>query len=142
MSIHPVLAATKNSHSGVLDFNFYPYLSDIDSDTVFTLNLAAVLQAGFSYFSLTNFANQQDSTEWDDINAFYTEQNIRWKIKNLTSLDLTEQFNFRSGENNDRHRLGVRWRLNDTPALQSTLMVWKPYKCYMMERLKNRLLFC
>ena len=110
---------TKNARSGIIDFNFYPYLSDVDSDTVYTVNIAATLDDGFSYFSLTNFSNQSDTGELQDINGFYTEQNIRWKISDFSPLDLTAQFNFRSGDDNDRHRLGIRWRLNDTSALQS-----------------------
>ena len=31
-------------------------------------------------------------------------------------LDLTAQFNFITGAQNDRHRLGIRWRVSDTKA--------------------------
>lgn len=118
VSLQTVGAASKNALSAVIDFNLYPYLSDIESDTVYTLNIAANLQHGFSYFSLSNFSNQSQTGELGDINAFYTEQNIRWRMGERMPLDLTVQLNFRSGEDNDRHRLGFRWRLNDTPGLQ------------------------
>jgi hypothetical protein len=104
--------------SGFLDFNLYPYLSDVDDDASMTLNMGAVLNNGFSYFSLTNISNQSGSDELEDVTGFYTEQNIRWQINSQLPLDLTAQFNFRSGEDNDRHRLGVRWRLHDTQILR------------------------
>lgn len=111
--------ATKNSDAGMIDFNVYPYLSDVDSDNTFTINLFAKLQHRFSYFSLTNFGNQSNRSELSDTNTYYTEQNIRWAISDDLPLDLTAQMNFRTGEDNDRHRLGVRWRLNNTAAIAS-----------------------
>ncbi len=108
-----------NSQGGFLDFNLYPYLSDVNNDNTLTINLAAKLNNRFSYFSLTNFGNQGNQGELSDLDSFYTEQNIRWKIADKSPLDLTVQMNFRTGEDNDRHRLGVRWRLSDTEALSS-----------------------
>ncbi len=114
-------ADKKNSSAGFLDFNLYPYLSDVESDNVFTLNIAATLPGRFSYFSLLNIGNVDSSSEFEDTATYYTEQSIRWKISETSPLDLTMQLNFRSGEDNDRHRLGVRWRLNDTPYLSNAL---------------------
>ena len=108
-----------DSSGGFLDFNLYPYLSDVDTDNVLTINIAAKLENRFSYFSLTNFGNQDNSEELSDLNTFYTEQNIRWKTSDTSPLDLTLQMNFRTGEDNDRHRLGVRWRMSDTEAISS-----------------------
>jgi|GEM_PF-450348 len=120
-------ADTKNAESLLLDFNLYPYLDDVDSDNVFTLNVAAKLGNGFSYFGLLNLGNQSDRSELGDITNFYTEQSVRWQV-NDSPIDLTAQFNFRSGEDNDRHRLGFRWRLNDTAMLkevfQSINLAW------------------
>ncbi len=113
-----VYADVVNSHAGFLDFNLYPYLSDVDTDTSGTINIAAALKHRLSYFSLTNFGNQDGADELEDIDGFYTEQNIRWQIADQSPLDLTIQMNFRSGEDNDRHRLGFRWRLNNTPLLE------------------------
>lgn len=107
----------KNSQGGFLDFNLYPYMSDVDSDNVFTLNIFSKLANRFSYFSLTNLGNQSDSSELEEISGFYSEHNIRWQIANGSPLDLTLQMNFRSGDDNDRHRLGFRWRINNTKAL-------------------------
>lgn len=111
--------AEKNSTSGMLDFNVYPYLSDVDTDSVFSLNAAASLANGFSYFSLLNFYNQAEEAAVSETVSFYTEQNIRWEVDRYPIFDLTYQANFRSGEDNDKHRLGFRWRLHDTPALKS-----------------------
>ena len=122
-----IQADSKNTTTGLLDFNVYPYLTDVDNDSVFTLNIAANLNNNFSYFSLTNFYGQNDSSALEDSTTFYTEQNIRWQV-NKSAFDITSQFNFRSGEDNDRHRLGFRWRLNDsawlTPILKSINLTW------------------
>lgn len=114
----PVLAQSKNTQGGFLDFNLYPHLTDVDNDSVFTLNAAAKLSHRFSYFSLLNLYSQNGSGSLGDVDAFYTEQNIRWKISENSPLDLTLQINLRTGEDNDRHRLGIRWRLSDTGFLQ------------------------
>ncbi|WDE10560.1 hypothetical protein [Thalassomonas haliotis] len=111
-------AQSKNSQGGFLDFNLYPHLSDVDNDSVFTLNAAARLRYRFSYFSLLNFYSQDGSGSLGDADAFYTEQNIRWQISENSPLDLTLQMNLRTGEDNDRHRLGIRWRLSDTSFFQ------------------------
>ncbi|WP_204602122.1 hypothetical protein [Paremcibacter congregatus] len=115
--IYPLSAQAdvKNSGGGFIDFNAYPYLSDTDNDTIVTINVAAKLENRFSYFSLLNLG-KKSGTEADTV-TYYTEQNLRWKITETSPFDLTIQLNFRSGEKNDRHRLGVRWRLNDTPGL-------------------------
>ncbi|PCK07733.1 MAG: hypothetical protein COA42_12790 [Alteromonadaceae bacterium] len=118
-SICSTVQAGKNSQGGFLDFNLYPYLSDVDNDNVLTINIAAKLNNRFSYFSLTNFGSQSDQSELGDLNTFYTEQNIRWKTADKSPFDLTLQMNFRTGEDNDRHRFGVRWRLNDTEIFSS-----------------------
>jgi hypothetical protein len=109
-----VSASVKNTSGGFIDANVYPYLSDVKNDNVITLNILAKLNNRFSYFSLTNFGNTEDTDALSEINSFYTEQNIRWKISEASPLDLTLQMNFRSGDDNDRHRLGFRWRINDT----------------------------
>ena len=115
-------ADTKNAAGGgFLDFNIYPYLSDVDNDPVFTFNIAASLEHGFSYFSLNNFSNQIREGELGDTVGYYSEQNLRWRIGPDSAFDLTFQSNFRSGQDNDRHRLGIRWRLQDSTALKKWL---------------------
>lgn len=114
LTSHVARCDVVNSKKGFIDFNVYPYLSDVDSDNVITMNVGASLPARLSYFSLINFGNANDESELEDTTTYYTEQNVRWKITEASPLDLTLQMNFRTGPNNDRHRLGVRWRLNDT----------------------------
>lgn len=110
-------AEVNNSKSGFIDFNIYPYLSDVDNDNTFTINIFSKLENRFSYFSLTNIGNQKGQSELEDTTTFYTEQNVRWQIQKNSPFDLTLQMNFRTGENNDRHRLGIRWRLNHTGSI-------------------------
>lgn len=105
------------SRSGFVDLNVYPIMSDVDSDNTITVNIASTISDRVSYFSLSNFSDQEGKSKLSGIDSYYTEQNIRWKVTPTSPLDLTLQMNFRSGSNNDRHRLGVRWRLNDTPVL-------------------------
>lgn len=112
-------AAVNNSSSGFIDFNLYPYLSDVDNDNSITINAGSQFKNGFSYFSLINLGNQKGTSELSEIDSFYTEQNVRWNMNEKYPLDLTLQLNFRSGVDNDRHRLGVRWRLNDTDMFKS-----------------------
>lgn len=118
--VNRAYSVTKNVHHGTLDFNLYPFLSNVGSDSVATINIAAKLNASFSYFRLTNLYKQAESSELSDTNNFYAEQNIRWQIPS-TAFDVTGQFNFRTGENNDRHRLGIRWRLSNSSWLKPTL---------------------
>lgn len=116
MSSTHLFASSKNSQGGMLDFNVYPYLADVANDSAFTLNIANKFNQRTSYFSLLNLVQANDGS---DTVQYYTEQNLRWKVGDDSPLDLTLQLNFRSGDNNDRHRLGVRWRLSDTQALTS-----------------------
>ena len=114
-------ADVKNSTGGFLDFNLYPYLSDVKGDNTVTVNIAAKLPNRLSYFSLLNLSNQSNEGELEDTENFYTEQNLRWQISKGSPLDLTLQMNFRSGQDNDRHRLGVRWRINQTEMFSELL---------------------
>jgi len=124
----PVSASVKNTSGGFIDANVYPYLSDVSNDNVITINILAKLNNRFSYFSLTNFGNEEDTDALSELNTFYTEQNIRWQISEASPLDLTLQMNFRSGDDNDRHRLGFRWRINDTqffePMFEAINLKW------------------
>lgn len=107
----------RDSLPGFIDVNTYPHLSDVDSDNSLTINMGLQLPQRFSYFSLTNFGSSDGEGELKKLDTYYTEQNIRWQIAEDSPLDLTLQLNFRSGDHNDRQRLGMRWRLNNTPAL-------------------------
>jgi len=117
-SIHAAPKSTKLLN-GFVDLNFYPFLTDVKTDNVITINAANRFGNRFSYFSLSNFGSQHNSGSFSDIDTFYTEQNLRWQISKTAPLDLTIQSNIRSGVDNDRHRLGIRWRLNNTAFLAS-----------------------
>jgi len=106
-----------NRPAGFIDFNLYPYLSDVSNDNTMTINAASTLPNRFSYFGFVNFGNAENESELSEFDVFYTEQNIRWQVQGASPFELTVQLNFRSGENNDRHRLGIRWRLSDTEAI-------------------------
>ena len=114
-----ISSETRNSRGGFIDLNIYSYLSDVDNDNVITINIFSNLPNRFSYFSLINIGNQSGVSELKDTDSYYTEQNIRWKIFNESPFDLTLQANLRSGENNDKLRLGFRWSLNNTSFLQN-----------------------
>lgn len=114
MPVFTVAGERANSSSGFIDFNLYPILTSVDTDSVTTINIGAALNNGFSYFSLTNFYNQASEDELSDTVAYYTEQNIRWRVSDNYPIDLTAQLNFRTGDDNDRYRLGFRWRFNNT----------------------------
>lgn len=112
-----VQSSGNNRQSGFIDFNLYPHLTDVSNDNTMTISAASTLPNRFSYFGFINFGNAKNTSELSEFDVFYTEQNIRWIIQEESPLDLTVQLNFRSGEDNDRHRLGLRWRLNDTAGL-------------------------
>lgn len=104
--------------SGFIDVNSYPVLTSVENDSVLTVNLGAKLAARFSYFSLNNYYQRAGSSRFLDVDRYYTEQNLRWQVAEDSPLDLTLQLNFRSGSNNDRQRLGFRWRVNDTQLFE------------------------
>lgn len=108
-----------SSADGFFDFNVYPYLSDVDSDSAFTLNVAKKLPGRFSYFGFINLYGENRSGYLPGAISYYTEQNIRWQIAKDSPLDFTFQSNLRTGSKNNRHRLGIRWRLNNTKTFES-----------------------
>jgi hypothetical protein len=105
---------TKAQNTGFLDFNGY---YDTRSNSVMTLNILANLENRFQYFSLTNYWGQSPSS---DLESFYSEHNVRWRIRDTTSIDLTIQYVMRQGFRNDDWRLGFRWRTSDFKPLQKT----------------------
>jgi len=111
-------AEVSNAKGGFLDFNLYPYLSDVPSDNSFTLNMATNLPNRISYFGFINLSNQADRGELGDLAGYYTEQNIRWQLRENSVFDATLQYNTKSGNDNDKLRLGVRWRASDSGFLK------------------------
>lgn len=103
----------EHKNTGFLDFNGY---YDTREFSTLTINALANLPHRFQYFSLTNFDGSDNTS---DLNRYYTEQNIRWNIKETSPLDITTQWVSRSNSNNDDLRFGLRWRLDDTNKLNS-----------------------
>ena len=101
----------KHHTTGFIDFNMYYDTRDFN---VMTINILAKLPNRFQYFSLTNYLSDNESV---DLANFYSEQNLRWQIKKMGTLDLTLQYVMRQGSANDDLRFGVRWRLSDTRKL-------------------------
>ena len=102
-----------HKNSGFLDFNGY---YDSREFSTITINALVNLPQRFQYFSLTNF---QGTDKTSDLSTYYTEQNIRWNLKNNSPIDLTMQWVSRANSNNDNLRLGIRWRLNNTKKIKS-----------------------
>lgn len=98
----------KHKNFGYIDLNGY---YDTRNFSVLTINLMTSLPHRFQYFSLTNYFNNQNSS---DLEGFYAEHNLRWAINERLPLDLTYQYVLRQGEKNDEHRFGLRWRLHNT----------------------------
>lgn len=110
-------ADSQHTHHGMLDFNVYPYLSDVDSGTVFTVNAASTITDRLSYFGFVDFAGQD--TERGDTNGYYSEQTLYWQTADNSGFDVTAQASLASGDDNDKLRLGARWRANDTAFSQA-----------------------
>jgi hypothetical protein len=99
-----------------LNFNSYPYLSDVKEDTDVTVNMNVALPAGLSYFSFVNFggAFHGGSTQF-----LVSEQNLRWRFSRRIPLDATVQALIVRGDGTDNWQFGPRWRLDDTPFLRA-----------------------
>lgn len=101
-----------SGNTGFLDFNGY---YDTRNESVMTINILANLDHRIQYFSLTNV---QGTTESAELGGYYSEHNVRWRIRDTSSFDLTLQFVPRQGLKNDDWKLGFRWRVNDLKPLQ------------------------
>ena len=97
-------------------FNFYPYLTDVKSDSDFTINTLVPLPARFSYFSFVNFGGVFHS---GSARFQITEQNLRWQVAEKLPVDLVLQDTIRNGRDNDTIHVGARWRLSNTQGLNS-----------------------
>ena len=114
-------AAAAQASTGFLDFNAYP-VTGVRADNAMTINAGAALGHGIAYASLTNFGRSVSGPS-ADIDAWLTEQNIRWQLPHasLGMFQLTFQALMRSGESNDAARIGVRWNAGATPHLSHVL---------------------
>lgn len=110
-----------NTFAGFLDFNVYPYLADDPGDSVFTLNMLAILPRGFSYFGFVNFNNDPHRKPLMDTNGYYSEHTLNYTFWDKLPIDALIQYNARSGTANDRFRVGVRLRVDAVPYLGDLL---------------------
>jgi hypothetical protein len=101
--------------SGFLDFNEY---YDTRDYSTFTLNIMANFSDRFQYFSLTNYSS---NTSVKDIEGSYAEHHLRWNVYKNFPLDLTQLWVNQSGPSNYNVKYGIRWRLNQTPKIDSLL---------------------
>jgi hypothetical protein len=118
LSFHFAFAQKENDKpkiSGFLDFNEY---YDTRDYSTFTLNVMANFSTRFQYFSLTNYSSGSKST---DLNGYYAEHHFRWNVNKKLPLDLTQLWVNQSGPSNDNVKYGIRWRLNQTPRIDSLL---------------------
>jgi len=104
---------SNGQNTGFLDFNGY---YDTRNESVMTLNILANMENRFQYFSLTNFQGHEPSSELEDL---YSEQNIRWRVRDTSSFDLTLQYVLRGGAKNDDWRLGFRWTVTSFKPVQA-----------------------
>ena len=112
----PLNSYAQQRRPAQIAFNFYPYLSDVKTDSDFTINMLVPLPSRLSYFSFINFS---DVLSEGDADFMLTEQNLIWNVSEKLPVDLVAQDIIRRGRNNDTIHLGIRWRLNNTPALAS-----------------------
>ncbi|MFT5207112.1 MAG: hypothetical protein ACI9CF_000861 [Candidatus Omnitrophota bacterium] len=109
---------SSKASKGFIDFNWY---YDIENYSVMTVNLGAKLSNNLSYFSLNNFFNDFNDSDYADVEDFYSEQNITWSPPETGPIAWNVQWNLRSGEGNDRLRLAPQWLLDKTPLLDKLL---------------------
>ena len=110
----PVATTWAQQRNGIIEFNTYPWLSDVQNDNDITINVSIDLPGRFSYFSWSEFTNVLHE---GDAGFALAEHNIRWGISDSLPLDLSAQWGLRNGSDNDLLRLGMRWRISDTPGL-------------------------
>lgn len=103
---------------GFIDINGYYDTRDF---SVMTVNLLANLPGRIQYFSLTNFSNSVGAEKPEDLDSYYTEQNLRWAPFTDLPVDIAMQWTHMSGTENDVLRLGPRWRLMDTAPIEPLL---------------------
>src|SRR5262245_44229029 len=101
----------KSAVHGFVDLNIYPY--DTRDFSQFTINVLATLPYNLSYFSLVNYGSSFGTSTNEELENFYTEQNIYWKLPGNLPFDLTSQWAIASGAANDRLRFGAGLFISD-----------------------------
>jgi hypothetical protein len=115
----PVPDSEPTQLHGMIDLNYYPY--DTRDYSVFTINLAAYLPHGFNYFSFVNYTTGINSAKNQDLQDFYTEQNVSWALPDNLPFDILAQWVIASGVGNDVLRLGPGLIISSMPPLKKFL---------------------
>lgn len=114
----PLSAAESNTRFGSIAVQGYYDTRDF---AIVTIDTFAKLHHNLEYFSFVNFYSPTNASNRLDTERYFTEQHLRWGPAENFPLDLTGQFTFQTGTNNDVFRPGVRWRAHDTPILDRFL---------------------
>ena len=92
---------------GFIDVNGY---YDTRSYTDLTINALVNMNHRFQYFSLCVFTGSENNNN-TDVERFISEQNIRWKIKKGSPIDISVQYVIKSNPRNDALRVGIKWHI-------------------------------
>jgi hypothetical protein len=116
-------AAEPHRITGFLDFNYY---WDTRQFNTLTINAGAMLPCDVDYFQFVDFDSPLDQPATvEDLSGFYTEIHLGKPIAKdsewLDSLDWTWMYADGSLAR-DVHRLGIRWRTEDSPGLLGALL--------------------
>jgi len=102
--------------SGFVEFNLYPY--DTRDRTVLTINTFLKLLAGFNYFGFVNYSSPINTSSNEELDSFYTEQNLNWHLPSGLPFQVSAQWAIISGANNDILRFGMGWIVSATPIFK------------------------
>jgi len=102
---------------GLIDLNYYPY--DTRDYSVYTINLAAHLPNRFNYFSFVNYTTSTGSTKNQDLEVFFTEQNLTWGFPAELPFDLIAQWVISNGLGGDLVRFGAGVQASAIPVVSS-----------------------
>ena len=101
--------------SGFVEFNLYPY--DTRDVTVYTINTLLNLLLGFNYFGFVNYFSPINSSTNEELEGFYTEHNLNWKLPHNLPFQLAAQWAIASGPSSDTLRFGFGWFVSATPLV-------------------------
>ena len=96
---------------GFIDYNYY---YDTREKTELTINKLYVINSSFNFFGFVNYSNAFKTENKDDLEGFYSENNLRWKFNESLPFSLTGQWVLVGGEKNDAFRLGLLWHVNES----------------------------
>ena len=111
----PYLSAEENppfKPQGFIDLNAYFY--DTREQSTLTINLLSSLPYRFQYFSFVNYDSAFASGDPEEIESFYSEQQLAWHLPNSLPLQLVANWSITNGPDNDAIRFGPAWIVSST----------------------------